>query len=114
MLARGGPRRVLLAASPLAGPVRRLSGGLAAFTVVTVIAILAAGAGLVARGTVRAGLLAAAGGAVFGLAAAVTLSSTRLLGDVRLVPGPGQLGTLDFDRAGDHRVGFVRGGLSGR
>ena len=106
--ARGGPRRVLSCRlSPSPGrSAASAAGGLAAFTAVTVIAILAAGAGLVARGTVRAGLLAAAGGAVFGLAAAVTLSFTRLLGDVRLVPGPGQLGTLDFDRAGDHRVGL--------
>ena len=55
----------------------------------TVIASLAAGAGLAARGTVRAGLLAAAGGAVFGLTAAVTLSFTRLLRVVDLVPALG-------------------------
>ncbi len=62
------------------------AGWVAAFTAVTVIAALAAGAGLAVGGTVRAGLLAAAGGVVFGLTAAVTLSFTRLLRDVGLVP----------------------------
>jgi drug/metabolite transporter (DMT)-like permease len=61
------------------------AGWLAAFAAVTVVAALAAGSALAVRGTVRAGLLAAAGGVVFGLTAAVTLSFTRLLRDVGLV-----------------------------
>lgn len=86
----GGVGCFLAASPPSPGrSAASAAGWLAAFTAVTVIAGLAAGAGLAARGTLRAGLLAAAGGAVFGLTAAVTLSFTRLLGDVGLVPALG-------------------------
>jgi drug/metabolite transporter (DMT)-like permease len=83
----GGVGCFLAASPPSPGrSTASAAGWLAAFTAVTVIAALAAGAGLAVGGTVRAGLLAAAGGVVFGLTAAVTLSFTRLLGDVGLIP----------------------------
>ena len=86
----GGVGCFLAASPPSPGrSAASAAGWLAAFAAVTVIAGLAAGAAVAARGTVRAGLLAAAGGAVFGLTAAVTLSFTRLLRVVGLVPALG-------------------------
>ncbi len=83
----GGVGCFLAASPPSAGrSAASAAGWLAAFAAVTVIVGLAAGTGLAVRGTVRAALLAAAGGVVFGLTAAVTLSFTRLLGEVGLIP----------------------------
>lgn len=84
----GGGIAVFLAASP---PSAGRSGAPAADWVLAfaVVALVAAGAVTAAarsRGPARAGLLALAAGTVFGLAAALTLSLTRLLG--RAGPGP--------------------------
>jgi drug/metabolite transporter (DMT)-like permease len=83
----GGGIAVFLAASP---PSAGHSGAPAADWVLAfaVVALVAAGAVTAAarsRGPARAGLLALAAGTVFGLAAALTLSLTRLLG--RADPG---------------------------
>ena len=58
-----------------------------AFAVVTLVAAGAVTAAARSRGRARAGLLALAAGTVFGLAAAVTLNLTRLLGR----EGPGRV-----------------------
>lgn len=85
----GGGIAVFLAASP---PSAGRSGAPAADWVLAsaVVALVAAGAVTAAarsRGPARAGLLALAAGTVFGLAAALTLSLTRLLGSA----GPGRV-----------------------
>jgi drug/metabolite transporter (DMT)-like permease len=80
VLAGGGIAGFLAASSPSAGrsdaPVRYWVAGF------TVVALVAAASVIIARrtrGPARAGLLALAGGTVFGLAAALTLSVIRLL-----------------------------------
>jgi len=89
VLAAGGIAAFLAAAPPSSGrydaPPR---DWLMAFASVALVCVLALSAGRLASGPARAALTAAAGGVVFGLTAAVTLSLTRL---VRAV-GPG--GTL--------------------
>ena len=89
VLAAGGVAAFLAAAPPSSGrsdaPAR---DWLLACASVALVCVLALSAGRLASGPARAALTAAAGGVVFGLTAAVTLSLTRL---VRAV-GPG--GTL--------------------
>jgi drug/metabolite transporter (DMT)-like permease len=81
-LVAGGVASFLATSPPSSGRSDAPAGDwLLAFSVVTLIAALAAGAGIASGGALRAGLLACAAGVIFGLTAAVTLSFTRLLRD---------------------------------
>src|SRR5262245_6196117 len=79
-LVTGGVASFLATSPPSPGRSDAPAGHwLLAFSAVALIAALAAGAGMVSGGALRAGLLATAAGVIFGLTAAVTLSFTRLL-----------------------------------
>lgn len=81
-LVAGGVASFLATSPPSSGRSDAPAGDwLLAFGAVALIAALAAGAGMVTGGALRAGMLATAAGVIFGLTAAVTLSFTRLLRD---------------------------------
>ena len=80
LLAGGGVAIFLALAAPAPGRADAPAGDwAAAFAVVAVLACAAVTAAVRSAGTARAVLLAVAAGPVFGLTAAVTLSTTRLL-----------------------------------
>jgi drug/metabolite transporter (DMT)-like permease len=80
LLVAAGVAVFLAAAPPSAGrPEVPAAGWVLAFGIVIVITATAVGLGMLTGRTVRAGLLAAAAGVVFGLTAAVTASFTRSL-----------------------------------
>ena len=88
VLAGGGIAVFLAASPPSAGRSDAPAADwVLAFAVVTLVAAGAVTAAARSRGRARAGLLALAAGTVFGLAAAVTLNLTRLLGR----EGPGRV-----------------------
>lgn len=97
VLAGGGIAAFLTASPPSAGHSDAPAADwVLAFAVVALVAAGAVTAAARSRGPVRAGLLALAAGVVFGLAAALTLSLTRLAGKASLgqVMGHWQLWTL--------------------
>jgi drug/metabolite transporter (DMT)-like permease len=97
VLAGSGIAAFLAASPPSAGRSDAPAADwVLAFAAVALVAAGAVTAAIRIRGPARAGLLAVAAGTVFGLAAALTLSLTRLLGKASLgvVMGHWQLWTL--------------------
>ena len=89
-LAGGGIAVFTAVSPPASGQDGAPAGAWAlAFTAVIAVAAAAVAASLLTRGGLRAGLLSAAAGAVFGLTAAVTLSLVRLLRREPLAALPG-------------------------
>lgn len=83
-----GVAAFLAASPPSAGRSEAPAGTwVLAFAAVTLVASAAAAGAQLTHGSARAGLLALAGGVVFGLTAALTLSVTRVLA----IDGPGRI-----------------------